>query len=68
MPTGEPFLMLKGTDTDRMGMSETFGSSLGMGSVSESVAMGETIRYVLFDELLDVVSLYEEDDTGDLIF
>lgn len=68
MPTGEPFSILKGTDTDRMGMSEIFGPSLGTGSVSEIVVREGAIRDALFDELLDAVCLYKEYDARDLVF
>ena len=66
MPIGEPFSILKGTDTDRMGTSEIFGSSLGGRSVLKR--RGGLIRYVLFDKLVGVVRLYEEDNARDLGF
>jgi len=64
MPTGEPFSRLKGTDTDRMGTSEIFGSSLGARS-APGVSRG-LIRYALFDELVDMGRFYDEDNAGDL--
>jgi hypothetical protein len=67
MPTGEPFSVLKGTDTDKMGISEIFGSSLGARSVSKS-REGGLIRCAPFDELLGVVCLHEENDARDLFF
>ena len=68
IPTGVPFSMLKGTDTDRMGTSEMYGSSLGVRSVSKCREGRGLIRYGLFDELLDVVRPYEEDDARDPFF
>ena len=59
--------MLKGTDTDRMGMSEIFGSSLGARSVSKR-REGRLIRCALFKEPLDGLCLYKEDDARDLSF